>query len=62
MFEENHFRKALKFFKEISDALSFLQEYNYIHCDIKPSNIMITGGRNKMAKIIDIGGLTNTHC
>jgi dual specificity tyrosine-phosphorylation-regulated kinase 1 len=42
---------------EILNALSFLsqQNVNIVHCDLKPENIMLTGERAPLLKLIDFG-------
>ncbi len=37
----------------IAQALRYLQEYNIVHLDLKPPNIMLY--KNMMVKLIDFG-------
>jgi serine/threonine protein kinase len=52
-------KKSLSFWtkifimKNITNGLRFLQTYDIIHLDLKPSNIIITHGL--LSKIIDFG-------
>lgn len=51
-------RDLLRLFAEVFDAIVYLHERNVLHCDIKPSNILINedpiSGR-KEAKLVDLG-------
>ncbi len=45
--------KALKYIRQIGEALQFVHEKNILHLDIKPSNILIDAKDN--ARLIDFG-------
>jgi serine/threonine protein kinase len=45
--------KALKYTRQIGEALMFVHENNILHLDIKPSNILID--KNDHARLIDFG-------
>lgn len=40
---------------EVSDALAYLHQHGIIHCDIKPSNILLTDEAKPRVKICDFG-------
>ena len=46
-------QKALTYFRQISDAVSFMHENHMLHLDLKPLNIMLR--RNGEAVLIDFG-------
>lgn len=46
-------QKALTYFRQISDAVSFMHENHMLHLDLKPLNIMLR--RNGEAVLIDYG-------
>lgn len=46
-------RKARKLFLPIFRAIEFMHSLNYVHCDIKPENIIVMN--DKSLKIIDFG-------
>jgi len=55
------FIKMINFFKELLNAVKSLHDLKYIHCDLKPENIMITVDKNKTitsVKLIDFDFLT----
>merc|ERR1712183_35553 len=41
------------FFKQLLKGLFSLHDKGFLHCDVKPANILIT--RNRILKIIDFG-------
>lgn len=45
--------RALKYIRQVADALQYVHEHNRLHLDIKPGNIMINGQDN--AILIDFG-------
>ena len=47
----------VRMFYPVLDALSYLHQKNICHLDIKPSNIMVEGGRN--VRVLDLG-IANT--
>lgn len=44
---------ALRIIKQVADGLKYIHEHNYIHCDIKPDNILFRA--NGQAVITDFG-------
>ena len=46
-------RKALEILKDVSWAVEYAHKNNYIHCDIKPANILLT--TDGKAKLSDFG-------
>ncbi len=46
-------QKAIKYIRQVSDALRYVHSLNRLHLDIKPGNIMIDGNDN--AVLIDFG-------
>lgn len=45
--------KALKYIRQVADALRYVHEHNRLHLDIKPANIMVDANDN--AILIDFG-------
>ena len=45
--------RALKYVRQVADALRYIHEHNRLHLDIKPGNIMVDGSDN--AILIDFG-------
>ncbi|EAX96191.1 CMGC family protein kinase [Trichomonas vaginalis G3] len=41
--------------KQVAEALKFYHSINYIHCDIKPDNILWTDEQHESIKLIDLG-------
>lgn len=48
-------RTAWRLVREIADALAYLHRHQIIHCDIKPSNILLTDESPPRVKICDFG-------
>ncbi len=48
-------REAWRLLKEIADALAYLHRNHIIHCDVKPSNILLTDETPFRVKICDFG-------
>ena len=45
--------RALKYVRQVADALRYIHEYNRLHLDVKPGNIMVDSSDN--AILIDFG-------
>ena len=45
--------RALKYVRQVADALRYIHEHNRLHLDVKPGNIMVDGSDN--AILIDFG-------
>ncbi len=48
-------REAWRLLRNIADALAYLHRHHIIHCDIKPSNILLTDEIPPSVKICDFG-------
>ena len=48
-------REAWRLIRDIADALAYLHRNQIIHCDIKPSNILLTNENPYRTKICDFG-------
>ena len=48
-------REGWRLIREIADSLSYLHRHQIIHCDIKPSNILLTDETPHRIKICDFG-------
>lgn len=48
-------REGLRLMREIADALAYLHRHQIIHCDIKPSNILLSNETPVHTKICDFG-------
>ncbi|NNE90027.1 MAG: protein kinase [Verrucomicrobiales bacterium] len=48
-------REGWRLLKEIADALAYLHRHQIIHCDIKPSNMLLTDETPHRVKICDFG-------
>lgn len=48
-------REAWRLLREIADALSYLHRNHIIHCDVKPSNILLTDEQPYRVKLCDFG-------
>ncbi|MEO0415556.1 MAG: serine/threonine-protein kinase, partial [Verrucomicrobiota bacterium] len=48
-------RESWRLIREVADALSYLHRHQIIHCDIKPSNILLTDEVPHHTKICDFG-------
>ncbi len=48
-------REAWRLLQETADALSYLHQHQIIHCDIKPSNILLTDEIPHHIKVCDFG-------
>ncbi len=48
-------RESWRLLTEIADALAYLHRHQIIHCDIKPSNVLLTDETPPRAKLCDFG-------
>ncbi|MCB1233555.1 MAG: serine/threonine protein kinase [Verrucomicrobiae bacterium] len=48
-------REAWRLLREIADALAYLHRHHIVHCDVKPSNILLTDETPFRVKICDFG-------
>jgi serine/threonine protein kinase len=48
-------REAYRLLSQIGDALAYLHRHQIIHCDIKPSNVLLTDETPPRTKICDFG-------
>ncbi len=48
-------REAWRLIKEIADAMAYLHRHQIVHCDMKPSNILLTDETPYGIKICDFG-------
>ncbi|MEM7145761.1 MAG: serine/threonine-protein kinase [Verrucomicrobiota bacterium] len=48
-------REAYRLLSEIADAIAYLHRHQIIHCDIKPSNVLLTDESPPRIKICDFG-------
>ena len=49
------YREAWRLLKEIADAMAYLHRHQIVHCDVKPSNILLTDETPYRTKICDFG-------
>ncbi|CAE6409519.1 unnamed protein product [Rhizoctonia solani] len=47
--------RAKPWFQALTDAVSFLHQRGVVHNDIKPANIILTGGSSPMPVLVDFG-------
>jgi len=52
-------REAWRLIREIADALAYLHRNQIIHCDVKPSNILLTDENPPQTKLCDFGQSRN---
>lgn len=52
-------REAWRLTREIADALAYLHRNQIIHCDVKPSNILLTDENPPQTKLCDFGQSRN---
>lgn len=55
---------AAKYMEQILMAISYMHSKGYMHCDIKPDNILLEG-THKLVKIVDFGmcrKIRDNHC
>lgn len=50
-------KRTLNIFMQLAAALHYAHEHGVIHCDLKPSNVLLTKkfGEEELAKIVDFG-------
>lgn len=48
-------RESWRIMREIAEAVAYLHRHHIIHCDIKPSNILLTDEQPQRVKICDFG-------
>ena len=48
-------REGWRMMREISEAVAYLHRHHIIHCDLKPSNILLTDENPQRVKICDFG-------
>jgi len=48
-------REAWRLLREIADALAYLHRNHIIHCDVKPTNVLLTDETPRSIKICDFG-------
>ncbi|MDF1755379.1 MAG: serine/threonine-protein kinase [Verrucomicrobiales bacterium] len=49
------YKEAWRLIREIADAVSYLHRHHIVHCDLKPSNILLTDETPHHIKICDFG-------
>ncbi|MDF1813741.1 MAG: serine/threonine-protein kinase [Verrucomicrobiales bacterium] len=49
------YKEAWRLIREIADAVSYLHRHHIVHCDLKPSNILLTNETPLHIKICDFG-------
>jgi len=47
--------ETLRLLREVADALAYLHEHQVIHCDVKPSNVLLTDDAEPHVKLCDFG-------
>lgn len=52
-------RESWRLIREIADALAYLHRHQIIHCDVKPSNILLTDENPIQIKLCDFGQSRN---
>ncbi len=52
-------RESWRLIREIADALAYLHRHQIIHCDVKPSNILLTDENPAQIKLCDFGQSRN---
>lgn len=52
-------RESWRLIREIADALAYLHRHQIIHCDVKPSNILLTDENPTQIKLCDFGQSRN---
>lgn len=48
-------KNVVKFSRQLAHAVKFIHKHNYIHCDLKPQNIVMVNSRKCKIKILDFG-------
>lgn len=48
-------KNVIKFSRQIGHAIKFIHDNNFIHCDIKPQNIVMVNSKKCKIKILDFG-------
>jgi dual specificity tyrosine-phosphorylation-regulated kinase 2/3/4 len=48
-------KNVKKFSRQIALAIKYIHKHNYIHCDLKPQNIVMVNARKCKIKILDFG-------
>lgn len=48
-------KNVIKFSRQIGLAIKYIHENNYIHCDLKPQNIVMVNSKKCKIKILDFG-------
>ncbi len=55
------YQEAWRLIREIADAVSYLHRNHIVHCDLKPSNILLTDEAPNHIKICDFGQSRGLH-
>lgn len=48
-------KNVIKFSRQIGHAIKYIHNNNYIHCDLKPQNIVMVSAKKCKIKILDFG-------